>query len=162
MLAGGFLTKSVNIVFGKPGTGKTTLIRSLHTVFHAVGQSVCLAAPTGRAARRLSIVVPVAVGLIFLLLFSTFRSVRQALLVLTSALLLPPMACTEFAYRNLTAPLGTGTVGSRGEVGCGAGPSRPGGAISCAATIALRAMNPATQRISLLAPAGWNNLIPKG
>ena len=35
-----------------------------------------------RAARRLSIVVPVAIGLIFLLLFTTFRSVRQALLVL--------------------------------------------------------------------------------
>jgi cobalt-zinc-cadmium resistance protein CzcA len=37
-----------------------------------------------RAARRLSIVVPVAIGLIFLLLFSTFRSVRQAVLVLTN------------------------------------------------------------------------------
>ena len=37
-----------------------------------------------RAARRLSIVVPVALGLIFLTLFSTFRSVRQALLVLTN------------------------------------------------------------------------------
>ena len=37
-----------------------------------------------RAAQRLSIVVPVAVGLIFLLLFSTFRSVRQATLVLTN------------------------------------------------------------------------------
>jgi cobalt-zinc-cadmium resistance protein CzcA len=37
-----------------------------------------------RAARRLSIVVPVAIGLIFLLLFSTFRSVRQATLVLTN------------------------------------------------------------------------------
>jgi cobalt-zinc-cadmium resistance protein CzcA len=37
-----------------------------------------------RAARRLSIVVPVAVGLVFLLLFSTFGSVRQALLVLTN------------------------------------------------------------------------------
>ncbi len=37
-----------------------------------------------RAARRLSLVVPVALGLIFLLLFSTFRSVRQALLVLTN------------------------------------------------------------------------------
>ena len=35
-----------------------------------------------RAAARLAIVVPVAIGLIFLLLFSTFRSVRQALLVL--------------------------------------------------------------------------------
>lgn len=37
-----------------------------------------------RAAARLTIVVPVAIGLIFLLLFSTFRSVRQALLVLTN------------------------------------------------------------------------------
>jgi cobalt-zinc-cadmium resistance protein CzcA len=37
-----------------------------------------------RAAARLAIVVPVAVGLIFLLLFWTFRSVRQALLVLTN------------------------------------------------------------------------------
>ena len=37
-----------------------------------------------RAAARLAIVVPVSIGLIFLLLFSTFRSVRQALLVLTN------------------------------------------------------------------------------
>ncbi len=37
-----------------------------------------------RAAARLGIVVPIAIGLIFLLLFSTFRSVRQALLVLTN------------------------------------------------------------------------------
>ena len=37
-----------------------------------------------RAAKRLSIVVPVALGLIFLLLFSTFGSVRQALLVLSN------------------------------------------------------------------------------
>lgn len=37
-----------------------------------------------RAAKRLSIVVPVSLGLIFLLLFSTFRSVRQAILVLSN------------------------------------------------------------------------------
>ena len=37
-----------------------------------------------RAAQRLSVVVPVALGLIFLLLFTTFRSVRQAALVLTN------------------------------------------------------------------------------
>ena len=37
-----------------------------------------------RAAARLAIVVPVSIGLIFLLLFSTFRSVRQALLVLSN------------------------------------------------------------------------------
>ncbi len=37
-----------------------------------------------RAAARLALVVPVAVGLVFLLLFSTFGSIRQALLVLTN------------------------------------------------------------------------------
>ncbi|NCU01105.1 efflux RND transporter permease subunit [Candidatus Macondimonas diazotrophica] len=37
-----------------------------------------------RAAQRLAIVVPLAIGLVFLLLFSTFGSVRQALLVLTN------------------------------------------------------------------------------
>jgi Cu/Ag efflux pump CusA len=37
-----------------------------------------------RAAARLSIVVPVAIGLIFVLLFTTFGSTRQALLVLAN------------------------------------------------------------------------------
>ncbi|WP_017364658.1 efflux RND transporter permease subunit [Methylococcus capsulatus] len=37
-----------------------------------------------RAAQRLSIVIPISVGLIFLLLFTTFGSVRQAILVLTN------------------------------------------------------------------------------
>jgi len=37
-----------------------------------------------RAAKRLSMVIPVAIGLIFLLLFSTFASVRQAILVLSN------------------------------------------------------------------------------
>ncbi len=37
-----------------------------------------------RAARRLAIVVPVGIALIFLLLFSTFGSVRQAVLVLSN------------------------------------------------------------------------------
>ena len=37
-----------------------------------------------RAAARLSVVVPVALGLIFVLLFSTFGSVRQALLILSN------------------------------------------------------------------------------
>ena len=37
-----------------------------------------------RAAARLSLVIPVAIGLIFLLLFSTFRSVSQAVLVLSN------------------------------------------------------------------------------
>jgi cobalt-zinc-cadmium resistance protein CzcA len=37
-----------------------------------------------RAAARLTIVIPIALGLIFMLLFATFGSVRQAALVLTN------------------------------------------------------------------------------
>lgn len=37
-----------------------------------------------RAATRLAIVVPVAIGLIFLLLFATFGSIKQALLILSN------------------------------------------------------------------------------
>ena len=37
-----------------------------------------------RAAARLMVVVPVALGLIFVVLFSTFRSVRQAVLILSN------------------------------------------------------------------------------
>ncbi|MDH0682758.1 efflux RND transporter permease subunit [Achromobacter animicus] len=37
-----------------------------------------------RAAARLTVVVPVALGMIFVLLFSTFRSVRQSLLILSN------------------------------------------------------------------------------
>ena len=38
-----------------------------------------------RAAMRLAVVVPVALGLIFLLLFATFRSLRQAALIMANA-----------------------------------------------------------------------------
>jgi len=37
-----------------------------------------------RAAQRLAIVVPIALGLIFLLLYTTFNSVRQAVLILSN------------------------------------------------------------------------------
>lgn len=37
-----------------------------------------------RAAARLGVVVPVAIGLIFLLLFATFKSVRQSVLILSN------------------------------------------------------------------------------
>lgn len=37
-----------------------------------------------RAAARLAVVIPVALGLIFLLLFATFRSIRQSLLILSN------------------------------------------------------------------------------
>ncbi len=45
------------VITGGPGTGKTTLIRSVNAIFEAMGKVVALAAPTGRAAKRLSEVV---------------------------------------------------------------------------------------------------------
>jgi exodeoxyribonuclease V alpha subunit len=47
------LAQRIAIITGGPGTGKTTLIRSLTAVMEARGQQILLAAPTGRAARRL-------------------------------------------------------------------------------------------------------------
>ena len=47
------LAYQVAVITGGPGTGKTTLIRSLATILGTRGERVFLAAPTGRAARRL-------------------------------------------------------------------------------------------------------------
>ena len=48
------LSHRVVIITGGPGTGKTTLIRAIAAVFKAVGRDCLLAAPTGRAARRMA------------------------------------------------------------------------------------------------------------
>ncbi len=48
------LAQGVSIITGGPGTGKTTIIKSLIHVFESKGLSVILAAPTGRAAKRVS------------------------------------------------------------------------------------------------------------
>lgn len=50
----GILAHRAAIITGGPGTGKTTLIRSIGAIFGALGKRIILAAPTGRAARRLS------------------------------------------------------------------------------------------------------------
>jgi len=52
-LKGVFCHRAV-IVTGGPGTGKTTLIQTICTLMEGLGREVALAAPTGRAARRLS------------------------------------------------------------------------------------------------------------
>lgn len=48
------LTDKVLIITGGPGTGKTTLIHAILAVHRQMGARVNLAAPTGRAAKRLS------------------------------------------------------------------------------------------------------------
>ncbi len=45
---------SVMVMTGGPGTGKTTVIRGMLALFERMGLSVMLAAPTGRAAKRMS------------------------------------------------------------------------------------------------------------
>jgi len=42
------------IITGGPGTGKTTIINAILKIFSAVKASILLAAPTGRAAKRMS------------------------------------------------------------------------------------------------------------
>ena len=48
------LRSRVAVITGGPGTGKTTLLRSLLAALDAAGLKPTLAAPTGRAARRLA------------------------------------------------------------------------------------------------------------
>ena len=44
----------VMVLTGQPGTGKTTIINSILKIFKALGVNILLAAPTGRAAKRMS------------------------------------------------------------------------------------------------------------
>lgn len=48
------LTEKTSIITGGPGTGKTTILRALVQIIRAKKVKVILAAPTGRAAQRMS------------------------------------------------------------------------------------------------------------
>ncbi|MBN1521722.1 MAG: AAA family ATPase, partial [Candidatus Aureabacteria bacterium] len=48
------LQEKLLVITGGPGTGKTTLIKGIVQAFNRYGAQVLLAAPTGRAAKRLS------------------------------------------------------------------------------------------------------------
>ncbi len=48
------LTRKVLVITGGPGTGKTTLVRGLVKILEKKNQRILLAAPTGRAAKRLA------------------------------------------------------------------------------------------------------------
>ena len=47
------VSQKVFVLTGGPGTGKTTILRAVIALLEALGQRVALAAPTGRAAKRL-------------------------------------------------------------------------------------------------------------
>nr|WP_297172995.1 ATP-dependent RecD-like DNA helicase [uncultured Agathobaculum sp.] len=76
------------ILTGGPGTGKTTTVRGILQVFEALGLQTLLAAPTGRAAKRLSDLTGMEAKTIHRLLEAGFA----------------PGGRTAFA-RNLTNPL---------------------------------------------------------
>ena len=48
------LKYGVMVLTGGPGTGKTTVIKAMLSIFSSIGMRVALAAPTGRAAKRMS------------------------------------------------------------------------------------------------------------
>ena len=48
------LESGVMVLTGGPGTGKTTVVRAMISIFNSIGLSTVLAAPTGRAAKRMS------------------------------------------------------------------------------------------------------------
>lgn len=48
------ITEGITVITGGPGTGKTTVIKALTELLLSLKISFCLAAPTGRAAKRMS------------------------------------------------------------------------------------------------------------
>ena len=48
------IENKVMVITGGPGTGKTTIINSVIKIFSRIGVQILLAAPTGRAAKRMS------------------------------------------------------------------------------------------------------------
>ncbi|WP_300674241.1 ATP-dependent RecD-like DNA helicase [Desulfoluna sp.] len=50
----GALTYKTMVITGGPGTGKTTIIKAILKIYHKAGARMLLAAPTGRAAKRMT------------------------------------------------------------------------------------------------------------
>ncbi|MBW2622701.1 MAG: ATP-dependent RecD-like DNA helicase, partial [Deltaproteobacteria bacterium] len=50
----GAAESKILVITGGPGTGKTTLIEAIISIFHQIGVTIQMAAPTGRAAKRMA------------------------------------------------------------------------------------------------------------
>jgi exodeoxyribonuclease V alpha subunit len=50
----GAISEKVTVITGGPGTGKTTIINAVIKIYNELGARVLLAAPTGRASKRMS------------------------------------------------------------------------------------------------------------
>lgn len=67
------MQNGVVVITGGPGTGKTTIVNAIIDIMHSNGLTVSLAAPTGRAAKRMSQVCSLEAKTIHRLLEATFR-----------------------------------------------------------------------------------------
>jgi exodeoxyribonuclease V alpha subunit len=68
------LNNKVLILTGGPGTGKTTVINAILKIFNAMGARCLLAAPTGRAAKRMSETTGIPAKTLHRLLEYSFQS----------------------------------------------------------------------------------------
>ncbi len=66
------MEKGATVITGGPGTGKTTIINTIIQIMYSLNKKVMLAAPTGRAAKRMTEICGVESKTIHRLLESTF------------------------------------------------------------------------------------------
>ena len=70
------LTEKLHIITGGPGTGKSTITNAILTITEKLTGDIILAAPTGRAAKRLSEITKKTASTIHLLLQFDFKNGR--------------------------------------------------------------------------------------
>ncbi|MBQ8403502.1 MAG: ATP-dependent RecD-like DNA helicase [Clostridia bacterium] len=75
------VANSVFVLTGGPGTGKTTVVRAIIRIFSSMGLDIALAAPTGRAAKRLSEAASMEAKTIHRLLEMQFAPDEQSVFV---------------------------------------------------------------------------------
>jgi exodeoxyribonuclease V alpha subunit len=68
------ITGKLHIITGGPGTGKSTITNAILTITSKLTQKICLAAPTGRAAKRMSEITKCKASTIHSLLEFDFRA----------------------------------------------------------------------------------------